>query len=206
MSDLTLWHSTGTRSTGAVWLLEELGAAYDLKVISVTRGESRSAAFLQVNPSGKVPAIQHRGRTVSELAAISLYLCEAFPEAGLAPAPGDDRRGDYLMWSVFRPGVLEPAMMAKARGWDVDKHSAGWGDWQGALERVALALEGGDYLLGERFSAVDILVGGALGWVRRFGLLPEDGRFDAYLDRIQSRPAFRRVGEIDAEHDAAAKD
>lgn len=196
--DLVVWHGPNTRSTGTVWLVEELGAPYELRIVDVFAGETRSDAYMEINPAGKVPAIRHRGRTIAELAAISLYLADAFPEAGLAPAIGDPDRGAYLYWSVFRPGVLEPAALAKVQGWEADPGRVGWGDFETALSLVERPLSRGPYLLGERFSAADILVGGALGWLRHFGVLPPEGPFNAYIDRLHARPAYARMQATNA--------
>ncbi|MFW5660964.1 MAG: glutathione S-transferase family protein [Oceanicaulis sp.] len=192
-ADITVWHGPNTRSTGTVWLLEELGAPYDLRKVDVFGGETREPDYLRINPAGKVPAIRHKGEVIGEMAAISLYLCDEYPEAGLAPGVGDAKRAEYLYWSVFRPGVLEPAMMAKVQGWDADPGRVGWGDWETALSLIERPLKEGPYLLGESFSAADILVGGALGWLRHFGVLPKDGPFDAYIDRLHDRPAYDRM-------------
>ncbi|MGJ3233232.1 MAG: glutathione S-transferase family protein [Oceanicaulis sp.] len=192
-ADITVWHGPNTRSTGTVWLLEELGVPYELRKVDVFGGETREAPYLAINPAGKVPAIRHKGKVIGEMAAISLYLCDAFPESGLAPAIGDEKRAEYLYWSVFRPGVLEPAMMAKVQGWDADPGRVGWGDWETCLSLVERPLKEHPYLLGERFSAADILVGGALGWLRHFGVLPKDSPFDAYIDSLHDRPAYARM-------------
>jgi len=199
MAEITFWHGPMTRSTGTLALLEELGVSYDLRKVDVRGGESRTADFLEINPAGKVPVIRHGDTIVAELAAISLYLCDAFPEAGLAPAIGDKDRADYLYWSVFRPGVLEPAMIAKTQGWEPNRQMVGWGDWETMLARIEQGLEGKTWLLGERFSGADILVGGALVWLKSFGVLPERAAFEAYIERMTKRPSMQKVGQIDAQ-------
>lgn len=191
--DLIVWHGPNTRSTGTVWLVEELGVPYELRKVDVFGGETREAEFLKINPAGKVPAIRHKGKTLTEMAAISLYLCDEFPQAGLAPAIGDPLRADYLYWSVFRPGILEPAIVTKAHNLEVDPRTVGWGEWETVIGRVETTLENGPYLLGERFSAADILIGGALGWMKHFNLMPDDSPINAYLDRINARPARQRA-------------
>lgn len=191
--DLIVWHGPNTRSTGTVWLVEELGVPYELRKIDVFGGETREADFLKINPAGKVPAIRHKGKTLTEMAAISLYLCDEFPQAGLAPAIGDPLRADYLYWSVFRPGVLEPAIVTKAQNLDVDPRTVGWGEWETVITLIETALEDGPYLLGERFSAADILIGGALGWLKHFKLMPDNPRIDDYITRLHARPAYARM-------------
>ncbi|WP_439634341.1 glutathione S-transferase family protein [Glycocaulis sp.] len=192
-ADLIVWHGPNTRSTGTVWLVEELGVPYELRKVDVFGGETREAEFLKVNPAGKVPAIRHKGKTLTEMAAISLYLCDEFPQAGLAPAIGDPLRADYLYWSVFRPGVLEPAIVTKAQNLDVDPRTVGWGEWETVITLIETALEDGPYLLGERFSAADILIGGALGWLKHFKLMPDNPRIDDYITRLHARPAYARM-------------
>lgn len=191
--DLIVWHGPNTRSTGTVWLVEELGVPYELRKVDVFGGETREAEFLKINPAGKVPAIRHKGRTLTEMAAISLYLSDAFPDAGLAPAIDAPARADYLYWSVFRPGVLEPAIVTKAQNLDVDPRTVGWGDWETVIGLVETALEDSPFLLGERFSAADILIGGALGWLKHFKLMPDNPRIDDYITRLHARPAYARM-------------
>lgn len=191
--DLIVWHGPNTRSTGTVWLVEELGVPYELRKVDVFGGETREAEFLKINPAGKVPAIRHKDKTLTEMAAISLYLCDEFPQAGLAPAIGDPLRADYLYWSVFRPGVLEPAIVTKAQNLDVDPRTVGWGEWETVITLIETALEDGPYLLGERFSAADILIGGALGWLKHFKLMPDNPRIDDYITRLHARPAYARM-------------
>jgi len=191
--DLIVWHGPNTRSTGTVWLVEELGVPYDLRKVDVFGGETREAEFLKINPAGKVPAIRHHGKMLTEMAAISLYLCDEFPDAGLAPAINDRLRADYLYWSVFRPGVLEPAIVTKAQTLDVDPRTVGWGDWETVIGLIETALEDSPFLLGERFSAADILIGGALGWLKHFKLMPDNPRIDDYITRLHARPAYARM-------------
>lgn len=193
MTDLTVWHGPNTRSTGTIWLVEELGVPYELKKVDVFGGATRGPDFLSVNPAGKVPAIRHEGKTLTEMAAISLYLADAFPDAGLAPAIGDPLRADYLYWSVFRPGVLEPAIITKSQGLDVDPRMVGWGDWDTVLSLVERRLSDGEYILGDRFSAADILIGGALGWLKHFKLMGENSSIDRYINRLHARPAYARM-------------
>lgn len=191
--NLTVWHGPNTRSTDTVWLIEELGVPYELRKVDVFGGATRAPEFLAVNPAGKVPAIRHDGKVVTEMAAISLYLADAFPKAGLAPAIGDPLRADYLYWSVFRPGVLEPAIITKSQGLDVDPRMVGWGDWDTVLSLVERQLGKGEYILGERFSAADILIGGVLGWLKHFKLMGDNTGIEAYIDRLHARPAYARM-------------
>ncbi|ACA19156.1 Glutathione S-transferase domain [Methylobacterium sp. 4-46] len=198
---VTLYHSPNTRSSSALLLLEELGAPYDLQVLNMKAGENRQPAYLAVNPMGKVPAIRHRGALVTEQVAVFLYLADAFPEAGLAPAIGDPLRGPYLRWMVYYGSSFEPAVVDKARGLASDESVRAmlpYGSYEAALAVVNDQLRQGPYLLGERFTAADILWGAALTWTTMFGFVPETPEIAAYVARHQARPAVARVRERDA--------
>jgi glutathione S-transferase len=158
---------------------------------------------------GKVPAIRHGEALVTEQAAVYLYLADLFPEAGLAPAPGDPLRGPYLRWMVFYGSCFEPAVIDRALEREPGPRAmSAYGDFDTVLAQVTAALTPGPYILGERFSAVDILWGSALGWTTGFKLIPEDPTIMAYVARIRERPAVRRISEAEAglaaEHEAAA--
>ena len=199
MSELILYHCPGTRSTGTLWLLEELGVGYELEIVDIFKG--RSPEYLKINPSGKVPAIRHNGQTLGELSAISLYLCDVFPEAGLAPAPGDPARAGHHFWHVYRPGVIEPAMISKGQGWTASNQGmVGWASLDEVVARMEAHLDTNAYPLGEAFSASDIVAGGALGFMAQFGMIEASPVIGAYLNRLQDRPAYTRMQEIDAAH------
>jgi glutathione S-transferase len=201
---VTLFHSPQTRSSGALTLLEELGAPYNLHRLNMKAGENRQAAYLAINPMGKVPAVLHQGALVTEQVAIFLYLADIFPEAGLAPAIGHPLRGPYLRWMAFYAACYEPAMVDKAMKRD-QAHLAmsTYGDWDTMLETVIAQLAKGPYILGDKFTAADVLWGGGLGWGRMFGIVPADEPvIAAYVDRINTRPAFIRVAEQDVERAA----
>ena len=196
---ITLFHSPNTRSTGSLTLLEELGVPYRLHVLNMQAGEQRQEAYLAVNPMGKVPAILHGDVLVTEQVAIYLYLADLFPQAGLAPGLTDRRRGSYLRWMVFYAACFEPALVDKAM-----KREAGslamspYGTFDSVMETLNAQLGAGPYILGQDFSAADVLWGGALGWTTAFGLIPATPVIKAYLERVCSRPAFVRVREKDA--------
>jgi glutathione S-transferase len=142
---------------------------------------------------GKVPAIVHQGTVVTEVAAICLYLADAFPEAGLAPPIGDPRRGTYLRWLMFVPGCVEPAMVD--RGLERPPgppRSLGYGDFDTTMQVMAGALTPGPYLLGEHFTAADVMMGSAVRWGMLTKLLPERPEFLAYAGRLSERPALQR--------------
>jgi glutathione S-transferase len=208
---LTLFHSPQSRSSGALILLEELGAPFELHLLNMRAGEQRKAAYLAINPMGKVPAVLHGAALVTEQAAIFIYLADLFPEAGLAPAIGDPLRGPYLRWMAFYAACYEPALVDKSMKRDqAPLAMSTYGDWDTMLGSVIGQLSKGPYILGDRFSAADVLWGGGLGWGRMFGIVPaEEPTIAAYVERVTSRPAFVKVAADDveraAEHQKAAE-
>lgn len=203
---VTLYHSPNTRSTGVLILLEELGAPYDLHVLNMKAGEQRDPAYLAVNPMGKVPALRHGEAIVTEQVAVYLYLADLFPEAGLAPPLGDPLRGPYLRWMAFYAASFEPAIVDRFRKNDPGPQTMSpYGDYETMLSTLVGQLAKGPYLLGERFSAADVLWGTALGWTTMFKLVPEMPEIAAYIGCIGARPAVARVRAKDAEL-AAAQD
>jgi glutathione S-transferase len=201
---VTLYHSPHTRSTGALILLEELGAPYDLHVLNMKAGEQRQPAYLAVNPMGKVPALRHGDAIITEQVAVYLYLADMFPEAGLAPQIGDPLRGAYLRWMVFYAACFEPAVVDRAAKHEpAPQTMSPYGDYETMLNTVVAQLASGPYLLGERFTAADVLWGTALGWTTMFGLVPKLPEITAYVNRVGSRPAAARVQAKDAELAAA---
>ena len=199
-----LYHAPNTRSTGALTLLEELGAPYDLQVLNMKAGEQRQPAYLAVNPMGKVPALKHGDAIITEQVAVYLYLADLFPEAGLAPLIGDKLRGPYLRWMVFYAACFEPAVVDRAAKHEpAPQAMSPYGDYDTMLGAVTAQLAKGPYLLGQRFTAADVLWGTALGWTTMFGLVPELPAIMAYVQRIGARPAAARVRAKDAELAAA---
>ena len=198
--ELTLHHCPNTRSSGALVLLEELGAPYRLQVLNMKAGEQRQPAYLAINPMGKVPALTHGDALVTEQVAVFLYLADLFPQAGLAPAIGDPLRGPYLRWMAFYGSSFEPALIDKSR--KLEPASPGmlpYGDYDTMLNTLRDQLDKAPYLLGERFSAADVLWGTALRWTMMFGLVPDLPVLKAYAERVNSRPAALRTRAKDAE-------
>ena len=198
--EVTLHHSPNTRSTGALVLMEELGAPYRLHVLNMKAGEQRQPAYLAVNPMGKVPALTHGDALVTEQVAVFLYLADLFPQASLAPSIGDPLRGPYLRWMAFYGSCFEPALIDKSR--KLEPASPGmlpYGDYDTMLKTLTDQLDKAPYLLGERFSAADVLWGTALRWTMMFGLVPDLPVLKAYAERVNSRPAALRTRAKDAE-------
>jgi glutathione S-transferase len=196
---ITLHHSPNTRSTGALSLMEELGVPYDLHVMDMKAGENRQPAYLAINPMGKVPAVQDGEALITEQGAVFLYLADRFPEAGLAPAIGDPLRGPYLRWLVFYGSSFEPAVVDHALKRDPALASmCPYGDYDTVIETLRAALAKGPWILGERFSAADVLWGIALSWTMMFGIVAKLPEFTAYADRVNARPAIQRARAKDA--------
>ncbi len=191
---LTLYHSPNTRSSSVLLLLDELGAPYDLHVLNQKSEEQRKPAYLAVNPMGKVPAITHGDALVTETVAIFIYLADAFPKAGLAPAIGDPLRGPYLRWLVYYAAAFEPALVDRAMKRDAGPAGMSpYGDFDTMLTTLTDQLAKGPYLLGEKFTAADILWSTALRWTMMFGIVPELPVIKAYVERLSQRPAVARV-------------
>lgn len=192
------FHAPQSRSVSIRWLIEELEAPHELQVLNLKKGEHKSQNFLDVNPMGKVPAIKHGDTVITESAAITIYLADVFPAAGLAPALDDPLRGAYLRWIIFNPSVIEPAVVDKALNRDKGPASLlPYGDYDTTVSTLASQLAEGPYLLGDRFTAADVLIGSSIRWMLLFKLMPELPEFTSYVGRLTERPAFRRTAEKD---------
>ena len=197
---ITLFHSPQSRSVGAHTLLEELGADYELHVLNLNTKDQRAASYLAINPMGKVPAIHHGDVLVTEQAAIFIYLADLYAEAGLAPALDSPLRGSYLRWMVFYGSCFEPALMDLAMKREAPPQSMSpYDNADTVLKTMSDQLAKGPYMLGERFSALDVLWGMALDWTVGFKLVPETPLLRAYINSITSRPATLRARAKNAE-------
>ena len=193
---LKLYHSPQTRSSRFIWLLEELGQPFEIQYVTIKRGDGTGEPDpTNAHPDAKVPALIHDDRLVSESAAICLYLSDAFPGARLGPQPGDPKRADYLTWLFFYAGEVEPALVAKYTG-RVDKDERDARNYDQMVRRFQGALEHGPYMLGDEFSAADVLYGSIVQWGAQ--MLPKSPLFDAYLERLNERPALKRAQLKDA--------
>lgn len=198
MSDSELVFHTNPMSRGRIvrWLLEELGVEY--RTVVQEYGKSmKSPEYLAINPMGKVPAIEHRGVVVTEAAAICTYLADAFPEAGLAPAPGDPLRGPYLRWMFFAAGPVEAAVSAKSLGQLPPPEKTayvGYGSFEQAIDVLEqAAASASPWLLGDRFSAADVYVGSQVDFGLAFKSIPERPAFTAWAERLRGREAYKRA-------------
>ncbi len=205
MSSLILYTNPMSRGQIARWMLEETGAAYEQRIVEYG-APMKGPEYLAVNPMGKVPAIVHDGKVVTECAAICAYLAEAFPDAGLAPLPHE--RADYFRWMFFGAGPLEQAIINRSMGWEepADKQAMlGYGTYDLAVDTLAGWLEEHAFVCGDRFSAADVYVGAQVDWGQAFGTLPARPAFTAYAERVRARPAYARAKAIDNALIAAVK-
>ena len=205
MPNLTLYHASPSRSSVVLWMLEELGEPYDIKLLSLASGDNRKPDYLAVNPMGKVPALKHGDTVITEVAAICTYLADEFPSAKLNVPIGTSRRGVYLKWLFFNPGCLEPAVIDRAapRKEDAKRAMLGYGDFDTTMNVLAKALEKGPWLMGEQFTAADVVIGANIRWGMIFKLIPERKEFTDYAARIAARPAAQRAETKDKELAAA---
>jgi glutathione S-transferase len=191
---ITLYHHPKTRSTRFIFLLEELEAPYTIRLVSTrTRDGGGAVDPANPHPHGKVPAISDDGVVVFESPAIALYLTDAFPQNRLGPRVGDRERGPYLSWLAYYSGVLEPAFMCKFMSVAVPRGTAGWVPVEEALAALTARLSQGPYLLGERFSAADVLYGTTFAMFGQSPLLPKSALIEDYARRVVARPAFARA-------------
>ena len=197
--EIVLYTNPMSRGRIARWMLEEVGQPYRTVVLdygTTMKGDD----YLAINPMGKVPAITHRGVTVTECAAVCAYLADAFPQAGLAPAFDDPMRGTYLRWMFFAAGPLEAAVTAKSLGLLAPTEKSGmvgYGSFDQVVDALETAVTTGPYILGEKFSAADVYVGSQIGWGLQFKTLPERETFKAYAVRINAREAAGRARVLD---------
>jgi glutathione S-transferase len=181
------------------WMLEEVGRPYRTELLDFAT-TMKAPAYLAINPMGKVPAIRHGETVVTEAAAICAYLADAFPEAGLAPPPGDQRRGAYYRWLFFAAGPLEAAASNKALGFVVPEgrqSMMGYGRYDKVMSTIEAALAGSEYLAGNSFTAADLYLGSHLGFGMQFGTIEKRPAFEHYVHRLSARPAAQRAKEID---------
>ncbi len=195
--ELVFYTNPMSRGRISRWMLEETGQSY--RTVLLDYGTTmKSADYLAINPMGKVPAITHRGEIITECAAICAYLADAFPEARLAPPLPE--RARYYRWLFFAAGPVEAAVVNKALGVQVlpeRERMVGYGNMDCVLSALEGALKGRDYIASDHFTAADVYVGAQLGWGMMFGTIEKRPTFEAYVARLQARPAYRRAEELD---------
>jgi glutathione S-transferase len=191
-------------------MLEELGEPYDVHLLSLTNGDQLKPDYLAINPLGKVPSLKHGDAVITEVSAICAYLADEFPKAGLNIPTGNPRRGAYFKWLFFGPSVLEPAVSDRAfpRKEPPRAGAIGWRDLDQVADVIAKALTPGPYLLGEQFTAADVVIGSGVRWGTMFKLVPNRPEFAPYIARLSERQALKRSEAKDKElaaRSAAAK-
>lgn len=183
-----------TRADRIVWLLEEARLDYERVHIDIRDPDTpRDPDFAKASPMGKVPALVDGEVRMADSAAICLYVADRYPGCGLGCALDDPQRGAYLYWMFYSPGVMEPALMEKFAGLEPNRISAGWGDFDTMIETLAEGLRPGPWILGERFTAVDVMLGSGVHFMQVFNVLPENPVLREYLERCLERPAFQRA-------------
>ena len=200
MPQLTLYHAAPSRSSVVHWMLEELGEPYERR--PQPEGRRPSQARVPGHQSdGQGAGRQTWRQVITEVSAICTYLADAYPKSGLAVPIGDARRGPYLKWLFFQPSCLEPAIMDRAypRKEAAPTTALGYGDYDRVMDVLAKATGAASpYLLGEQFTAADVVIGSGLRWGMMFKLIPERPEFTAYVGRLSERPALKRATEKDA--------
>jgi glutathione S-transferase len=197
MTDLKFYSNPQSRGQIVRWMLEEVGQPYDTEILTYD-GTLKGDAYRAINPMQKIPAIVHRGKVVTEVAAICLYLADAFPDAGLAPPPAD--RADYYRWTFFASGPIEAAFSNKAMGWEATperERMLGYGNFDRAVDTLEAAVTGKRFIAGDKFSAADVVVGSQIGFMLMFKLLEPRPAFTAYIASVTDRDAYRRGKQID---------
>jgi glutathione S-transferase len=206
MAKITLYHASPSRSSIVLWMLEEIGQPYDIKLIKLSAGENMKPEYLALNPMGKVPALKHGDTVITEVAAICTYLADEFPDKKLNIPVGTPQRGVYLKWLFFGPGCFEPAVIDRAapRKEEARRAMLGYGDFDTTMNVVAKAIEKGPWLMGDQFTAADVVIGANIRWGTIFKLIPERKEFLDYAARIAARPAAQRADAKDKELSAQA--
>jgi glutathione S-transferase len=197
--DLVLYTNPQSRGRIARWMLEEVGRPYRVEVLDYAT-TMKAPAYLAINPMGKVPALRHGDAIVTETAAICAYLADAFPQAGLAPPPGDRMRAPYYRWLFFAAGPAEAAASNKAMGFVVPpdrERMMGYGRTELVLDALESAVAHSDYLAGNTFTAADLYVGSHLGFGMMFGMIEKRPAFERYWQKLSARPACRKAKELD---------
>jgi glutathione S-transferase len=189
MADLRLYYHPFSRAATVVWMLEEVGEPYDVEFVDLMKGEHKRPELVALNAMGKIPILVDGDAAISETAAIGMYLADRYRPGELAPTITDPARGAYLRWCVFSPSVIEPSCMAHSAGWTFNAGSAGFGNHDTMLDTLERGIGEGPWLLGERFTMADVIVGATLMYMLQFKMIEDRPRFVAYTERLSARPA-----------------
>jgi glutathione S-transferase len=199
MADIMFYTAVPSRGAVVRWMLEETGEPYDITMLDLKSGEQNQPAYRAVNPQGKVPAIRYKGQVTTEVAAICALLADEFPQKQLNIPVGDPRRGPYLTWLFFNPSAIEPAMMdSKFPRKEAPPATAiGYRDMNALLDVIEGALKGKTFLMGDRFTAADVVTGSGLRFGMGFGMIPQRPALVEYVGRLTAREAFKRASAKD---------
>jgi glutathione S-transferase len=202
MNDLVLYTNPQSRGRIAHWMLEEIGLPYE--TVWLEFGPAmKSREYLKVNPMGKVPALKHGSVVITETADICAYLADRFLENNLIPPLGHSAHAAYFRWLFFAAGPMELAVTAKSLDWQVPENKggfAGFGSYKAVINTLEKALMPGPYICGEQFTAADVYVGSQLGWGMMFGIIEKRPLFEAYVERLHSRPAAGQANLINEDY------
>ena len=191
---MKLYWAPQTRSSRAVWMLEEAGVDYEIEAVDIRAAERRdSDEFRAASPMGKVPALVDGDVMMSESAAICLYVADRYSSGNLAPALDNSSRGRFLYWLMFTPAVIEPAMSEKFNDIEPNPGRSGWGSFDLMVKTLEEALAGRRWLLDDKFSAADVMVGSSVVFMRMFDMLPDSPTLAQYADRCLQRPAYQKA-------------
>ena len=192
---ITLYHSPASRAFTAYWMLEELGVPFDVRNVDIRKGEQKKPEYLKLNPAGKVPTLTDGPVVVSENPAIAIYLADRYGYGTLAPRIEDPNRGPYLKWMVFATAVVDPVASLHEAKIDLPGFGFGFGTFDDMVGVLQGALSGRKYLVGDRFTAADIVLGGAISFLMHRKVLPEDPAFFDYYTRLTVREAYHRAAD-----------
>lgn len=191
---MKLYWAPRTRSARILWMLEEAGVDYDLELVALGEpGREDPEEFREASPMGKVPALVDGDVRMSESSAICLYIADRYSPGKLAPAIDDPLRGKFLYWLMYTPAVVEPAMSEKFSGVETNRFRSGWGDFDLMIETLENGIEGKTWILGEQFTAADVMLGSSVVFLRLFKMLPDSPTLNTYADRCLARPAYQKV-------------
>ncbi|MBU2581264.1 MAG: glutathione S-transferase family protein [Alphaproteobacteria bacterium] len=198
---MKLYWCENTRAFRIIWMLDELGQPYERIRVDVRGGETgenkSDPDFRAASPMGKVPALVDGPVKLWDSGAICLYLADKYPEAGLSVAADDPRRGEFLQWLMFTNAVIEPAMLEKFMELPPKPQSYGHGSFESMIGALEKGLKGRDWLMGDRFTAADVLVGSSVHVLQQFGLLPVITALQGYVARCRIRPGLQKALALD---------
>ncbi len=196
---MKLYHSPQTRSLRPLWLLKELDVPFDLETLDMAKKDHKSAEYLKIHPHGAVPALVDDSIVMFESAAICLYLADKYPDKKLAPAFGSPERAAYYQWMVYSIATLEPpvlqvflhTVMLPEEQRSAEQAQEGRTKFKEVARVLTQALRGHQYLVGNQFSAADIMIGSSLAWSHFMGLLGDQHVLEDYVKRLSARPGYQ---------------